>query len=211
MIVDLAPALRLLTVHSDTDVELLGRLQAGDEEAFVTLVGRYQPSMLRVALGFVPTRAVAEEAVQETWLGVVRGVERFEGRSTFKVWLFRILVNQAKTAGVKEKRSTPVDASGPALDAARFGTDGAWVDPPEQWVEDTVDRVVAGALSSQLLAALDDLPPRQRDVVVLRDVEELSSQDVCTILGLSEANQRVLLHRGRVKLRDALESSFRER
>src|SRR5580698_8710332 len=177
----------------ESDAELLRRLRAGDEGAFVLLVERHNGAMLRLALSFVPSRAVAEEVVQDTWLAALRGLGSFEGRSSLKTWLFTILVNRARTTGIRE---------------ARFGPGGAWATPPEHWVEEAENRIDAVKLSELLRIVLDTLPARQREVVLLRDVEELSSTDVCQVLAISEANQRVLLHRGRAKLRQALESEL---
>ncbi len=188
----------------ETDGELLARLRDGDEEAFVTLVGRYNGSLLRLARTYVPSDAVAEEAVQDTWMGVVRGVDRFEGRSSFKTWLFRILVNRARTAGTREHRDLPLTDNEPAVDPARFDTAGAWAEPLESWA-DADDRLVAATWTKCLSDALSGLPPRQREIVLLRDVEGLASHDVCDVLGISEGNQRVLLHRGRSRLRSVLE------
>jgi RNA polymerase sigma-70 factor (ECF subfamily) len=187
------------------DLELLARLRAGDEAAFVFLVGRYRDSMTRVARGFVPNWAVAEEVVQDAWLGVVIGVDRFEGRSSFKTWLFTILVNRARSAGAREHRSVPVDPGGAAVDGARFDATGHWAIPPEAWSEEVDDRLFAAGAKPALRAALDELPDRQRQVVTLRDVEGLSSPEVCAVLGITEANQRVILHRGRSRLRQAVE------
>jgi RNA polymerase sigma-70 factor (ECF subfamily) len=192
----------------DTDADLLARLRAGDDGAFVTLVGRYNGSLLRLARTYVPSDAVAEEAVQETWMGVVRGVDRFEGRSSFKTWLFRILINRARTAGVREPRSVALADDEPAVDPARFTSGGAWAEPLQPWEADIDDRLVAATWSKTLVQALDGLPPRQRAIVVLRDVEGLPSDDVCTVLGISEGNQRVLLHRGRSRLRSMLEADL---
>ena len=192
----------------ESDGELLRRLRAGDERAFVILVERYNGTMLRLALSFVPSRAVAEEVVQDTWLAALRGLAAFEGRSSLKTWLFTILVNRARTTGVRESRSVPIDDVGPVVDASRFGPDGAWAVPPEHWIEEAENRVDAVKLSELLRIVLDTLPARQREVVLLRDVDELSSADVCQVLVISEANQRVLLHRGRAKLRQALESEL---
>jgi RNA polymerase sigma-70 factor (ECF subfamily) len=192
----------------EADGELLLRLQAGDERAFVVLVERYNSAMIRLALSFVPSRAVAEEVVQDTWLAALRGLRGFEGRSSLKTWLFSILVNRARTTGARESRSVPVDDVGPAVDASRFAPDGAWAAPPEHWIEEAENRVDAVKLSELLRLLLDTLPARQREVVLLRDVEELSSADVCQVLAISEANQRVLLHRGRAKLRQALETEL---
>jgi RNA polymerase sigma-70 factor (ECF subfamily) len=189
----------------DPDLELLARVRAGDEGAFVTLVEKYHGSMLRVARNYVPSEAIAEEAVQDTWIGVVRGVEKFEGRSSFRTWLFRILINRARTAGGKEPRNVPLGDVEPSVAASRFTAAGAWAEPLEAWVTDADDRLVAGTWSKALRTALDELPSRQREVVVLRDVEGLSSQDVADLLGVSEGNQRVLLHRGRSRLRALLE------
>jgi RNA polymerase sigma-70 factor (ECF subfamily) len=195
----------------ESDEELLARLRDGDEAAFVALVGRYQGSLLRVARTFVPSDAVAEEVVQDTWMGVVRGIDRFEGRSSFKTWLFRILVNRARTSGVREHRHVSIDSTEPAVGPDRFDGNGAWAEPLSPWESDVDDRLVAASWGPALRAAIDELPDRQRDVVLLRDVEGLSGADVCEVLGLSEGNQRVLLHRGRSRLRTVLEAELRTR
>jgi RNA polymerase sigma-70 factor, ECF subfamily len=201
-------------VGQDTDTELLGRLRAGDERAFVTLVRRYHDAMLRLACSFVPNVAVAEEVVQDTWLGVLRGIGSFEGRSSFRTWLFRILVNRARTAGVRERRTVAVGDSGAVGDAgatvaaSRFDASGAWLSPPERWIEEVEDRLEAGKLAGLILAAVDGLPDRQRQVVTLRDIEGLTSEEVCGVLDISEGNQRVLLHRARSRLRQAVETGF---
>jgi RNA polymerase sigma-70 factor, ECF subfamily len=192
----------------ESDEGLLRRLRAGDEGAFVTLVERHNGAMLRLALSFVPSRAVAEEVVQDTWLASLRGLASFEGRSSLKTWLFTILVNRARTTGVRESRSVPIADAGPAVDAARFGPDGGWATPPEHWIEEAESRIDAVKLSELLRMLLDTLPERQREVVLLRDMEELTSADVCAVLAISEANQRVLLHRGRARLRQALETEL---
>jgi RNA polymerase sigma-70 factor, ECF subfamily len=192
----------------DADGVLLLRLRAGDEQAFAALVERYHPSMLRLALTFVPSRAVAEEVVQDTWLAVLRGLDRFEERSSLRTWLFTILVNRARTTGVREARSVPVGDAGPAVDASRFGPSGAWAVPPEHWIEEAEDRVDAVKLGDLLRTGLGELPPRQREVLLLRDVEGLTSTEVCDVLAISEANQRVLLHRGRSRLRQVLETGL---
>jgi RNA polymerase sigma-70 factor (ECF subfamily) len=194
----------------EADGNLLSRLRAGDEDAFVMLVGRYNGSLLRLARAYVPSEAVAEEAVQDTWMGVVRGVDRFEGRSSFKTWLFRILVNRARTAGTREHRDLPFTDNEPAVDPSRFDSAGAWAEPLESWA-DADDRLVAATWSKCLSDALSDLPPRQREIVLLRDVEGLASHDVCDVLGISEGNQRVLLHRGRSRLRSMLEAELATR
>ena len=191
----------------DIDVELLGRLRDGDEEAFVTLVGRYHQPMLRLARSMVSSEAVAEEAVQDTWLAVVRGIERFEGRSSFKTWLFHILVNRVRSAATREQRNAPAERSH-AVDPARFDAQGQWADPLERWVES--DAGFEAALWAPILkAALESLPARQRAVVVLRDIEGLSSDECCSVLGISAGNQRILLHRGRSRLREMLDVELR--
>jgi len=195
----------------ESDAELLTRLRAGDEQAFVTLVERYQSTLLRVARTFVPSTAVAEEVVQDTWMGVVRGIDRFEGRSSFKTWLFRIMVNRARTSGVREHRHLTLDPTEPAVSPDRFDRTGAWAEPLVPWESDIDDRLVAESWGPALRAAVDALPGRQRDVVVLRDVEGLPAADVCEVLDISEGNQRVLLHRGRSKLRNVLEDELRTR
>ena len=195
----------------ESDTELLARLRDGDEAAFTTLVGRYQGSLLRVARTFVPNDAVAEEVVQDTWMGVVRGIDRFEGRSSFKTWLFRILVNRARTSGVREHRSVPLDPTEPAVGADRFDGGGAWTEPVTPWEADVDERLSAASWAPALRTAIDGLPDRQRDVVLLRDVEGLTGAEVCEVLGISEGNQRVLLHRGRSRLRTALETELRTR
>jgi RNA polymerase sigma-70 factor (ECF subfamily) len=193
----------------DRDVELLARLRAGEEEAFLVLVERHHDAMLRLARSFVGSTAVAEEVVQETWLAVLRGIDGFAGRSSFRTWLLAILVNRARSTGVREDRSVPVGDAGPAVDATRFDVSGAWMSPPVHWIEDSDDRLVADAMSSCIHSARGELPPRQREVLLLRDVEGFSTQEVCEVLAISEGNQRVLLHRGRSHLRQALELSFR--
>jgi RNA polymerase sigma-70 factor (ECF subfamily) len=195
----------------DSDDELLSRLRSGEEEAFVTLVTRYNGSLLRLARGYVPNDAVAQEAVQDTWMGVVRGIDHFEGRSSFKTWLFRILVNRARSTGVREQRHLPVADVEPSVDPARFDRQGAWAAPLEPWEADADDRLVAATWGDRLRDALAELPERQREVVLLRDAEGLPSEDVCSVLGISEGNQRVLLHRGRSRLRSALEAELETR
>ncbi len=190
----------------DEDARLLERLRAGDERAFVTLVGRHHDSMLRLASTFVHSHAVAEEVVQDTWLGVVRGIDRFEGRSSLRTWLLAILVNRARSAGAREARSVAApDELLAAVDASRFDASGAWSSPPEHWVDDVEERVGAAALRSEILASLAEMPARQRAVVMLRDVDGLRSDEVCEVLALTPANERVLLHRGRSHLRQRLE------
>jgi RNA polymerase sigma-70 factor (ECF subfamily) len=184
----------------DDDAGLVERLRAGDESAFAELVRRYQPRLLRLAEATVGSRAVAEEACQDTWLAVVRGVERFEGRSSFKTWLFRILLNRARTTFGREQRAGRPD--GEAVE--RFDSSGAWAEPPLPWSDRVDDRLVAEQLARRVQSLLPALPEQQRQVVILRDVEGVDASDVATMLGISDGNQRVLLHRGRAKLRELL-------
>jgi RNA polymerase sigma-70 factor (ECF subfamily) len=196
-------------VPDDADEELIGRLRAGDERAFAELVDRYHASMVRVASTFVPSRAIAEEVVQDTWLGVVRGIGRFEGRSSLKTWIYRILVNRARTTGAREPRSVELDG-GIGLSADRFGAGGGWAEPPGAWSDDIDDRLSAPAMAAKIREAVELLPPAQCQVVTLRDIEGLSSIEVCKMLGISEGNQRVLLHRGRSRIRAILETELGE-
>jgi len=210
-----------LTVHDTLHLDeagLVRALQSGDETVFTAVMNWYSGSLLRLAMSYVPSRAVAEEVVQETWMGVLEGIHRFEGRSSFKTWLFRILTNRAKTRGIRESRyeafglsdsSTGVD-EGPSLEDSLFVAEGPgkghWVDPPQVWEPDTPERVL---LSKECRAAIENaierLPGTQRQVMTLRDIEGVSSEEVCNILEISETNQRVLLHRARTKVRRALE------
>ena len=193
---------------SDPDHDLLARVRAGEERAFVELVARHQASLLRLARAYVSSAAAAEEVAQDTWLAVLRGLNRFQGRSTFRTWLMHILVNRARSTGVREHRTIAVGDPSPAVDASRFDASGAWMSPPHHWVEDSDNRLAAQTLSTSISSALDRLPRRQREVVLLRDVEELSGQEVCEVLEITGANQRVLLHRGRSQLRQAIEAEI---
>jgi RNA polymerase sigma-70 factor (ECF subfamily) len=193
----------------DEDAPLLDALRVGDERAFEALVDRYGPSLLRLAQLYVSSRSVAEEVVQETWLAVVTGIERFEGRSSLKTWLFRILTNKAKTRGQREGRTLPFsslasdgDEDQTAVAVERFARGGAWATPPRGVPE---ERLLAGETRARVEQAISALPPNQRAVITLRDVEGLSAEEACNVLGLSETNQRVLLHRARAKVRTALE------
>jgi RNA polymerase sigma-70 factor, ECF subfamily len=195
----------------ERDSEQLGQLRSGDEDAFVMLVARYQRSMLRLARSMVPSDAIAEEVVQETWIGVLRGLDAFEGRSSLKTWIFRILINRARTIGGGEPRNLPLSDDLPSVDPLRFDSSGAWAKPLQSWESEADDRMVAASWTRSLDQALDRLPPRQREVVVLRDVEGLEGAEVCELLGLTEGNQRVLLHRGRSRLHADLETELEER
>jgi RNA polymerase sigma-70 factor, ECF subfamily len=195
--------------------ELVAALQAGDERAFETLVAELGPAMLRIARMYVSSRAVAEEVVQETWLGVLSGIGRFEGRSSLKTWIFRILTNRAKTRGEREGRTLPfsslgaeTDSDEPSVDADRFRlggrSEGQWSSAPSRWSELPEDRLVGQETIAIAQAAIDALPETQRIVITMRDVEGWSSEEVRNVLDLSESNQRVLLHRARGKVRQAL-------
>jgi RNA polymerase sigma-70 factor, ECF subfamily len=205
---------RLRREKGDSDAELVQRLRAGDERAFEQIVDEYGPSMLRVAGLYVRDRAVAEEVVQETWLAVLNGIDRFEGRSSLKTWIFRILANRAKTRGERESRSVPVSAIGgdaetgeASVDPDRFfGADGpapfGWAAPPRDWPQKRVlDREALGVIEG----AIEKLPESQQTVIRLRDVEGWTSQEVAEALQISDGNERVLLHRARSKVRAALE------
>ena len=186
--------------------ELVARLRAGDERAVIDVVERYQGPMMRLATAYVPSQSVAEEVVQDTWLGMLRGLDRFQERSSLKTWLFTILVNRARTTGQRERRATPLGDTEPSIDRNRFADDGHWSQPPVPWTDEIDDQLAAAATMKFVRAAIDELPDGQREVVLLRDVEGLSGPEVCEVLGLTEANQRVLLHRGRSHIRQALET-----
>jgi RNA polymerase sigma-70 factor (ECF subfamily) len=199
-----------------TEAELLDALRAGDEGAFAALVREYHPSLVRVARIYVPTQAAAEEVAQETWLGVLNGLSRFEGRSSLRTWIFRILTNIAKTRAMRDGRTLPFSSlqdparvPEAAVDADRFldpehpRWPGHWAARPEAWPENAL---LTKETRERLAEAIEALPPTQRAVISLRDVEGWSSEDVRNALDLSETNQRVLLHRARSKVRAALES-----
>lgn len=199
------------TAASDADV--LQRLRAGDPAAFTELLACYHGALLRLALAYVSSRAVAEEVVQETWVGVLDGLGAFEGRSSLKTWIFRILANRAKTRGLRERRSVPFSGlSGldgddePSVPPERFRANGMWGAPPRRWEDDAADQLSMNRQAlGQLERALAQLPPNQRVVVTLRDLDGLDAAEVCNVLGITETNQRVLLHRARAKLRATLE------
>jgi len=200
------------------DAAVIAALRARDERVFADLMRMYNASLLRVALIYVATRAVAEDVVQETWIGVLNGIDRFEGRSSLKTWIFRILTNRAKTRGEREGRSVPfssfasdVDADeGATVDADRFQRsgqfEGAWTSAPSRWSELPENRLVGNETIEVAQAAIAALPESQRAVITMRDVDGWSSEEVRNVLGLSESNQRVLLHRARAKVRRALET-----
>ena len=204
---------------SHEDARLVEGLRAGDEAAFATLMRTYGAGMLRVARMSVSSRSVAEEVVQEAWLGVLKGIDRFEGRSSLKTWLFRIVANTAKTRGVREARSVPFSSLGDGEDdasvaAERFLGDGErfpghWAVPPASWAGVPEARLLATETMDVIRREIERLPPTQRAVLELRDVEGLSADEVCNALDLTETNGRVLLHRARAKVRAALEEYLR--
>jgi RNA polymerase sigma-70 factor (ECF subfamily) len=187
------------------EAELLVRLRAGNEEAFALLVDRHHAAMVRLAMTHVRSRAVAEEVAQDAWLGVLRGLDGFEGRSSLRTWLYRIVVNRAISAGLHERRHVPVEISEFADNNGRFAQDGHWVTPPVHWSDEIIDRIAAPEVAACIRQLIEELPPSQRQVVTLRDVEGLSSDEVCGILRITEGNQRVLLHRARTRIRTLLE------
>jgi RNA polymerase sigma-70 factor, ECF subfamily len=193
------------------DAELLERLLGGDETAFAELVQRYHPTLVKVARYYVASAASAEDVAQDTWIAVLKGLEKFEGRSSFKTWLLRICANRARTTGVKEHRSIPVDPneSGPTVSAHRFDQGGLWSDPPVPFTDTIDSRLDSTELLSAVRGAIDTLGEPQQAVVTLRDVEGLSTQEVATLLGLSEANVRVILHRGRARVRAIVEEAMK--
>jgi RNA polymerase sigma-70 factor, ECF subfamily len=210
--IDVLPAL-------DDERALLAALRRGDERAFAAMVDAYSPMLLRVAMSHVPSRAVAEEVVQETWIGVLRGIDRFQGRSSLKSWIFRILRNTAITRGARERRTVPAsslvtqDDDGAVLDPERFlpfddpRYPGHWALGPTPWPLPE-EGLLAGETREIIAAAIGELPESQRAVISLRDIEGWPADEVCDALQLSDANQRVLLHRARTKVRAALEDYF---
>lgn len=193
---------------------LVDRLCAGDREAFTALVVRHGGAVLRLALAFVKDRALAEEVAQDTWLSALDHLDGFEGRSTVRTWLFHIAANKARTRLAREGRSVPFssfgsadEAGGPAVDADRFDQGGLWKEPPGAWSEEDPERLAQGVQTrAAIQQAIADLPEGQRAVITLRDVEGLETDEICTLLGITPANQRVLLHRARARVRQALET-----
>ncbi len=200
-----------------SDEAIVARLRAGDEAMFALVLDAWSSGLLRAARAYVSTRESAEDVVQDTWLAVIRGVDRFEGRSSLRTWVYRIMINTAKSRGAKDKRTMPMtdltpDDTGPTVDPARFrGPDdpyeGHWKDFPPQWpsVETEVE---SRQLQARIEEAVARLPDRQRIVITLRDIEGYSAEEVCAALEVSAANQRVLLHRARAAVRADLESYF---
>jgi RNA polymerase sigma-70 factor (ECF subfamily) len=202
----------------EDDARLVAGLRAGDEAAFAALIDRYQASLVRLAMLYVPNRPAAEDVVQETWLGVLQGISRFESRSSLKTWLFRILVNRAKRRGAREHRSIPfsaawsmdADQGEAAVEPERFlplghHFAGHWTSRPASWEDMPEERLVSREARARIDEVIAGLPPSQREVITLRDIEGWGAAEVCNALGISETNQRVLLHRARSKVRRALE------
>ena len=198
------------------DAELVAAVKRGDEEVFAALVDAYSPGLMRMARMYVKDRAVAEEVVQETWLAVLRGIDRFEGRSSLKTWIFRILINTAKTRAQREARSIPFSAAAgddePAVDPDRFlgagaRRPGAWALGPGDWPTPE-DELLSAETREVILNAIESLPPAQRAVITMRDLEGIPAGEAAEALGVSEGNQRVLLHRARSKVRAAVEGYF---
>ena len=200
--------------------QLCAALRRGDEDAFMALVERYHAPLRRLALTYVRSAAVAEEVVQDTWLGVLRGIQTFEGRSSLKTWIYRILTNTAQTRGMREARSVPVsslalDTDDPSFDPDRFFDQehrwgGHWASPPSRWDELPEEHLLGRETLDAVSAAIEVLPPAQRQVIVLRDVEGWPPEEVCSLLELSEGNQRVLLLRARSAVRRAIELKLGE-
>jgi RNA polymerase sigma-70 factor (ECF subfamily) len=204
------------------DATLVDALRSGDESAFGWLLDRYHAPLRRTARMYVATDSLADEVVQETWVAVLHGIDRFEGRSSLKTWLYRIVMNLARTRGARESRTIPfssapgalTEGAGATIEPDRFRPaddpdwPGHWRSFPLDWEHQPESRLLGAETLALLEAAIGALPPAQREVVVLRDVDGWTSTEVCNTLGLSETNQRVLLHRGRAKIRTALESYF---
>ncbi len=209
-------------VLSTEELQLIQGLQRREEAAFLQVVERYHNSLLRLAQLYVTRREIAEEVVQETWLGVLKGIDRFEARSTLKTWLFRILLNRAKTRGQREARMIPFSAmfdpqsetEEPEVALDSFLSDvhpeypGHWATPPTGWGADAEKQLLGKEMRAYIQKAIEGLPATQREVITLRDVEGWTSEEVCNALGVSETNQRVLLHRARTRVRRAIDAQF---
>jgi len=212
-------------INSSTDdLQLVEALRRGEEAAFAKLLQLHHTALVRLASIYLSNQAAAEEVAQETWLAVLQGIHRFEGRSSLKTWIFRILMNQAKKQGQREGRQIPFSAmwrledepNEPAVEPDRFLPADApqwshhWVAHPQNWDEIPESRLLSQETHAYLLQAIDMLPPSQREVITLRDINGWTADEVCSVLGISEANQRVLLHRARSKVRGVLEQYFNQ-
>lgn len=214
-----------LSDPSGEDASLLTRLKQGDETAFMLLVERYQASMLRVAAVYVQERTLAEEVVQDTWIGVLRGLHNFEGRSSLKTWIFSILINRAKTHAQREDRyvtagdlisDDDADSDSPTVDPSRFWGAGApdpgyWITYPNNWEQVPEDQLLSDEVRRIIQMAINTLPSMQQQVITLRDIEDLDAEQTCAMLGITDSNQRVLLHRARAAVRQAVERYLDER
>lgn len=198
----------------DADAALVARLRAGDEAAYTEIVRRYHGALVRVAAAHVRSAGLAEEVAQDAWLAVLNGLERFEGRSSFRTWLFTIAANVAKTRGKREARVLPFSALAREeeerelpVESGSFLPDGHWASPPGDWGS-AEQMLQSNQTLDQIQAAIEKLPEVQRTVITLRDVRGLDADEVCRLLEISEVNQRVLLHRARAKVRKALEQTL---
>ncbi len=187
------------------DQDLVSRLRTGDEDAFVAVVERYHTQLVRLASAFVSGSGSAEDVAQETWLARITGIDRFESRSSLRTWLFQICVNRARSVGEREHRSVPVDHVEASVDAEQFTPTGAWTSPPAPWPDWSGDPSDDADLVATIRMAITRLPGMQRLVVTMRDLDGLTSGEVCQVLSISEANQRVLLHRGRGNVRASIQ------
>ncbi len=206
----------MLTIE---DADIIQGLRRGDESVFVSLFDGYQNSLLRLAMMYTSDQQVAEEVVQETWLAVLKGIQRFEGRSALKTWIYSILINRAKTVAQREGRHNNLtlsldeqpESNEPAVSVDRFHPDDDhpyphhWLTGPNDWGELPEEKLLSDETQKVILTAIENLAPNQREVITLRDIEMVSSEEACNVLGISESNQRVLLHRARAKVRQALE------
>lgn len=193
------------------DEPLVTRLLAGEPAAFRALVDRFQGRLIRLAMGFVQDRTAAEEVVQETWVAVLKGLPTFERRSSLDTWVIRILCNRARTRGVRDKRMVPFSAleDDGRPERERFRENGRWASPPTSFGEADPERMaLRGEVLEALKGAIEALPPNQKVVLTLRDIEGLDSNEVCNVLDITETNQRVILHRARTRLRAILEARF---
>jgi RNA polymerase sigma-70 factor, ECF subfamily len=202
-------------VPAADEAELLARLRKGDERAFEALVDRHYNTMLAVARGYVKSRAVAEEVVQEAWLGVLKGLDRFEGRSSLRTWIIRIVANIAQTRGAREARSVPLSSLAPegdeaAVDPDRFRSHddafpGHWQQYPSDWEALPEHAILGRETLAFVMEVVSSLPAAQQQVITLRDISGFTAEEVCAALDISDGNQRILLHRARSKVRAALE------
>jgi len=209
------PGPRVVRQPADPDLEAL---RSGDEDSFEALIGRYHGPMMRLAMTYLRDRSAAEDAVQETWLTCLKILDKFEGRSSFKTWIFGILMNVSRSRRRKESRILPFtllfrrdggEGRGPTVDPLRFGSDGMWSAPPDNWSNVPESRLLDRETIEYVRAAIELLPEKQREIVILRDVAGLEADEVCALLSISAANQRVRLHRGRASVRKALEEYLR--